>query len=175
MTRVYDIEEPTFRRMVIFQKGYNYLHEKGPKSRGQHGMEITFCLQGPTLAVSVTISTGWVPLGPVDEPITGQNNYHSEPVHCDVWENSSVPVISDKKFGYVRPPSGMAVTFCAAAPTEYAPESHDCQLLGRPAYMSVSYSGSDPLLYELVNNGPAALWRALCKEYRDYLKEESNV
>ena len=39
-----------FERRVKFQPGYNYLHETGPKRRGQHGMEIAFALILPAIS-----------------------------------------------------------------------------------------------------------------------------
>lgn len=159
------IAEPTFRRRIDFEKGYNYLHETGPGRRGQHGMGIRFLLVGPHGAAQFLMNTSWTPLGEVDEDKTFENGYHREPCHVDRWEKEPYGT-----FGYVRPPSGFDLGYHWATPQypeqeEYARDN--CPYIGgRKCYYDGSGLGGDEVLRDFIARGERAVWHHLVKRYR---------
>lgn len=152
-----------FVRRVQFQPGYNYLHETGPKRRGQHGMEIAFALIGPLGSVSFELNTFWTPPGPVDEGRT-------EVVHFDeVGRRWGDPV--------VRPPSGTAVFihWRDEFPDTLGQRDACSWLDGALCWGDVTYSGSDPILRDFIREGDAAVWRHLADWYESVAQRTDEV
>jgi hypothetical protein len=148
----------SFRRIVHFEPGYNYLHETGPRRRGQHGMQIRFVLAGPEGATQFLMGTGWTPLGQVDEGVR-----ENEPCHVDHWQH-----FMGSRFGQVNTPSGYDVGYHWRTPMW-----DDQTSMGPCAYLGGDecfYDGSglraDPILRDFIAKGEPAVWRALIDEYR---------
>lgn len=159
-----------FRREVRFEPGYNYLHETGPKRRGQHGMGIRFLLFGEEGVTQFLMNTSWTPLGPVDQHLRFEDGYHIEPVHIDEWIASSVPGIAGHKFGYIRPPSGFDIGYHWRVPNYEGQEEYgrmDCDLLpDGTCYYDGSGLQADTVLREFIENGEDAVWDRLEQRYR---------
>lgn len=156
-----------FERIVQFEPGYNYLHETGPKARGQHGMQIRFVLRGQEGATQFLMFTGWTPLGEIDKDITSQNGYHPEPVHCDNWRLSDIGPWKTK-FGFVPAPTGADLGYHWSTPTydsDYLSE-RECDILpGGKCYYDGSGLRAEHLLKEFIDHGDDAVWTALRDEY----------
>lgn len=172
MTRCYDEvdESPVFRRRIDFEKGYNYLHETGPKRRGQHGMGIRFLLVGPQGASQFLMNTSWTPLGEVDEDKTFENGYHREPVHIDHWRQETYG-----RFGYIRPPSGFDLGYHWRRPLWEGQEEYarPCPYLdGDLCYYDGSGLAGDEVLRDFIAEGERAVWRHLVKRYRWCIEDE---
>ena len=167
---------PTFRRLVEFEKGYNYLHETGPRRRGQHGMGIRFLLIGPHGAAQFLTNTSWTPLGEVDEDKNHDNGYHREPVHIDKWESTEIGGLSSVKFGYVRPPSGYDLGYHWRTPQYEGHEEYKragCKYLnGDPCYYDGSGLAGDDVLRDMVTKGEKWVWKWLVRRYRSCLEAE---
>lgn len=152
-----------FERRIKFRPGYNYLHETGPKSRGQHGMEIAFALIGEEGAVSFEFHTMWTPLGVVDEGST-------EAVHTDYIAG---------RYGSrcIHPPSGKAVFIHWRREFDsYLNGPDECHWLdGAPCWGDATYSGSDPILADFIKEGEDAVWRHLTEWYEHVQQRAAGV
>lgn len=152
-------------RRIRFYPGYNYLHEIGPKARGQHGMEIHFTLLGELGAVDVGFSTHWTPLGEVDKDkkFSGRD----PAVHCDYEDPWG--------YGTVSPPSGIVVGIHRATPFPHDPEAEfntrgKCELLpGGECYWDGSYTAADPILKAFIEEGEEPVWKELAGWYSTHL------
>lgn len=156
----------TFRRSVIFEPGYNYLHETGPNRRGQHGMQIRFVLTWPEGAVQFLMGAGWTPLGEVDEAVT-----EDEPCHVDHWHH-----FSGSRFGQVNTPSGYDIGHHWRTPTYEGEQTYGpCSYLGGDeCYYDGSGLRAEPILRDFIAKGEPAVWRALIDEYR-HCAEQAQV
>lgn len=164
----------TFERIVQFNPGYNYLHETGPRARGQHGMEIRFVLLGPEGASQFLMFTGWTPLGEVDKDITFENGYQTTPVHIDTdnWRSATILGMGHQ-FGTVSPPMGADLGFHWSVnpyeddgkPTEFMDE-RECDLLpGGKCFYDGSGLAASEVLKDFINEGDPAVWRWLERRY----------
>lgn len=145
-----------FEKRVKFEPGYNYLHETGPRRRGQHGMGIRFLLIGPEGAAQFLMQTFWTPLGQVDSAA------EREPVHIDYWQHDQWG-----GFGLVRPPSGADLGYHWPTPQYEDQPASDCDIL--PAghcYYDGSGLAADRVLRDFVREGEPAVWRWLEKRYQ---------
>lgn len=164
---------PTFRRHVRFEKGYNYLHETGPKRRGQHGMGIRFVLAGPEGATQFLMNTSWTPLGEVDKDAK-----HNEPCHIDpdglITRNYGV---GEHTFGMVHAPSGYDLGYHWRTPQYEGQEPgfRRCEWLGGPCYYDGSGLAGEEVLRDFISQGEPAVWRWLIKRYRWCLEEEAAI
>lgn len=154
-------ESTIYRRAVLFQPGYNYLHETGPRRRGQHGMEITFAFIGPLGATTFVFNTMWSPLGEVDpSPSWGQ------PCHVD------------REGQYVHHPRGVDVGRHWGSPIpgyeEYAYQSSNCRITGGFCEYDGSGLRADKLLREFISKGEPAVWRELIAFYRSLALESQS-
>lgn len=142
-----------FERRVAFEPGYNYLHETGPKRRGQTGMRIRFSLIGDQGAAQFLMSTMWTPLGEVDA-----NVRIKEPVHCDHGDSFG---------GLIRPPSGSCVGLHSRKPFAYETEAAPgkCDLWNGDCYYDASFCASDDVLLDFIQEGDEAVWRHLAEWY----------
>lgn len=154
-----------FEKRVSFRPGYNYLHETGPKARGQHGMEIHFTLLGEAGAIDVGFNTGWTPLGEVDKDrkLCGRD----PAVHCDYKDPWG--------FGTISPPSGICVSIHRPTPFLWDPGAEDLQegecdhLPSGRCHCDLSYLASDPILKAFIEGGEEPVWEALEGWYRTHL------
>ena len=154
-------------RLVDFIPGYNYLHETGPKSRGQHGMSIRFVLRGDEGATQFLMYTHWTPLGEVDKDKTYENGYHRSPIHVDRWDKENYG-LGKTMFPLTSPPMGADLGYHWSAPTyesEYMVAA-DCDLLpGGQCYYDGSGLRADDLLKVFIDEGDKAVWEELEEEY----------
>jgi len=145
-----------FEQRVLFEPGYNYLHETGPTRRGQHGMDLRFLLIGELGATQFLMFTNWAPLGPVD---TGSR----EPCHIDYtvsdpWGRGS--------FGVVRPPMAVDVGYHWWTPIYDGDYPMKCQLApDGQCYYDGSGTTADHVLRAFIERGDAAVWEALREMY----------
>lgn len=142
-----------FERRVKFVPGYNYLHETGPRRRGQHGMEIAFALIGEQGAVSFEFNTMWTPLGEVD----GDSR---EAVHTDYRAGLyGSPAI--------HPPTGRGVFIHWRSEFDaHLGSSSGCGWLGGgTCWGDATFLGADPILRDFVAEGKEAVWRHLAEWY----------
>lgn len=156
----------TFRRIVKFEPGYNYLHETGPQRRGQHGMQMRFVLVGPHGATQFLMSTGWTPLGIVDnEPGYGQV------CHID----HQVPLYGG--FDVVNPPTGFDLGYHWRTPLyEGQTDMGGCTYLGGdPCFYDGSGLAAENVLREFIKEGERAVWRWLGKRYRWCLESQAEM
>lgn len=160
-----------FERRVIFEPGYNYLHETGPKRRGQHGMAIRFLLIGPQGAAQFLMGTSWTPLGEVDKDANGEP-LHREPVHIDYWKTEDYGM-GPHKFGLVNPPDGYDLGQHWTEPLYNGQDPMECELLpGGQCYYDGSGLNADPILKDFITEGEEAVWRHL-EEHYDYCVTEA--
>lgn len=153
------MSETTFRRLVKFEKGYNYLHETGPNRRGQHGMQIRLVLVGPHGATQFLMGTSWTPIGEVD----GDSR---EPIHVDYLQHDTYGTV-----GLTRPPSGYDLGYHWRTPTYEGQTNYGpCEYLGADCYYDGSGLRADDLLRDFISQGEVAVWRALVAEYRNRLE-----
>ena len=164
-----------FERKVMFVPGYNYLHETGPKRRGQHGMAVQFFLLGDEGVVHWIFNTMWTPLGEVDkpDPLNPGRDLH-EPVHCDYTRLEDYG-IGPSRFGYVRPPSGTDIGHHWPTPLyDGEHERTNCEWLSRDGTPRGCYSDgsglrADEILRRFIAEGDTIVWAEL-ETYYDYCK-----
>lgn len=153
--RVSGEKEARFDHRVVFEPGYNYLHETGPRRRGQHGMGIRFSLIGEAGATQFLMNTMWTPLGEIDKASSVR-----EAVHCDHF---------DYRFstsGLVRPPSGMHVGIHWRTPLyDDDTSAGKCDLWDGECYYDASFGASDAVLRDFIAEGDKAVWRHLEEWY----------
>lgn len=146
----------TFERRIRFEKGYNYSHETGPRSRGIHGMGIRFVLIGPDGAAQFLMNTGWVPV--VDKPEYGYGEtHHKTPSLADYY------------------PSGSDLGYHWATPQyEGQGSPQRCDLLpGGECYFDGSGLMADEVLRDFIREGERAVWRWLVKRYRWCIEQDA--
>lgn len=161
---------PIFRRQIVFEQGYNYLHETGATGRGQHGMGIRFLLVGPHGATQFLMNTGWTPRGQVDAQAP-----HREPVHID---QDGLRVrdygFGSYHYGLTRAPSGMDLGYHWLVPLYLGQEDYarPCQYLnGQVCYYDGSGLAAEEVLRDFMDEGVTSVWKHLVKRYRDCLEE----
>lgn len=153
-----------FKRIVRFEKGYNYLNETGPGRRGQHGMDIRFVLVGPHGASQFLMNTSWTPLGQVDAGVD------REPCHVDYWRTSG-----SYRSGTVTPPTGFDLGYHWRTPLyEDQTRMDNCDYLGgAPCYYDGSGLVADDVLKDFISHGEPGVWRWLVKRYRWCLESQA--
>ena len=150
-----------YRRTVLFQPGYNYLHEKDPNRRGHRGMEVTFAFIGPLGATTFVFDTMWSPLGEVD--------------HSPSWGQ---PCHVDREGQYVHHPQGVHFSRHWRKPIREVEEDSSliytdegCSLTGGFCEYDGSGIRADNLLREFIAKGEPAVWRELIAFYRSLARE----
>lgn len=135
-----------FTGQLRFVPGFNDLHNLGPHSRGQHGMEIDFAIVGPLGAVSCSLSTNWTPIGLVDENDTG---YYGGIVHTGGWKGGTRDLI--------MAPSGRMVSVHWRTDLGYGigPDSGCGYLDDAECYGDISYSAADEVMVDFITFGHA--------------------
>lgn len=162
-------ETDKFRREVRFEPGYNYLHEEGPKRRGQHGMQIRFILIGDHGASQFLMGTSWTPLGEVDPDDS------REPCHIDYWQESTASGFRHK-FGLVNPPSGYDLGYHWAEKLYDGQSSAECEFTySGECYYDGSGTQSDDVLKDFIKDGEPAVWKWLEKRYQWCLDMQNGV
>lgn len=167
-----------FRKEIKFEPGYNYLHETGPKRRGQHGMTIRFLLHGSKGSTVFALGTSWTPPGQVDADKTRENGYHSEAIHCDRWELTEIGgLMAPVRFGYTRPPSGYDLGYHWRTPLYEGQEEYvrdNCEFLdGDQCYYDGSGLQANEVLADFIVEGDEAVWRWLHERYQWCLDAEA--
>lgn len=163
-----------FKKTVVFEPGYNYLHETGPRRRGQHGMTIRFSLIGPNGAAQFSFGTRWTPLGEVDKEVS-RDKYAREPCHIDTW---SEPGTFGMRFGLIPAPSGICIGLHSPKPFKHDPNAEMCTasvcdiLPGKVCYFDASYTASDEVLRKFISDGEPAVWNELKGWYKNYFEKE---
>jgi hypothetical protein len=137
-----DPERPGFERAIEWVQGYDD-QPYGPKSYGQHGMDLRFLLRGPKGVTQFLVSTGWVP------------------------GKKGVPASLADYF-----PSATDIGYHAMTPQWEGQEEYgrECEYLGgRTCYYDGSGLSAEPILDAFIRRGDAAVWTAL-HEWHDGLK-----
>lgn len=150
----------TYRRTISFRPGYNYLHETGPRRRGQHGMEVTFAFIGPLGATTFVFNTMWSPLGEAD-----RNPSWGQPCHVD------------REGHYVHHPRGVDVGRHWRTPIlgseEYTYQSSNCHIIGGACDYDGSGLWANHLMRAFITKGEPAVWRELISFYRELASESA--
>jgi hypothetical protein len=152
---------PIFTRSIRIEPGYNHLDEKGPKARGQHGMEIWFILEGPAGAITFSLNTGWAPPKAGVTPLT---SYGELPVRhpVDPRLDGAFPLATHVGFHWRSEVNG----------GEIGPEGPCPYLDGRPAcWYDAGYTMADRVLHGFIRRGEPAVWLALLGHYKTRVHE----
>lgn len=152
-----------FERRVIFEPGYNYLHETGPNRRGQHGMNIRFLLVGAEGATQFLMNTGWTPLGEVDKDAA-----HREPCHIAPDGMRRYTAGFGSFYGMVSAPSGADLGYHWRTP-QYEDQASmgACEYLGgAECYYDGSGMQADEALKDFISEGEPGVWRWLEQRYQ---------